>query len=73
MKVIFILNILFYFGFATVYSLHYRLVQLVEVKNLGKTRPVIAEIFNFKYFEVIFHWRSSSLQAIFNFGLFLLS
>ena len=27
-----------------------------------------AEIFHFSYFEVVFHWRSSSFAAIFYFG-----
>ena len=30
---------------------------------------VVAENSNFQYFEVVFHWRLSSLEAIFNFGL----
>jgi hypothetical protein len=33
---------------------------------------VVAEIINFEYFEVVFHWRSSSFQGFFlNFGLVL--
>jgi hypothetical protein len=52
LDIIFISSI-FYFG----------LVPWALFRNLRKIRSVFAEIFNFKYFEFVFHWRLSSFQA----------
>ena len=40
-----------------------------QVYNLRKIHSVVADIFHFWYFEIIFHWRSSLFQAICTFSL----
>jgi hypothetical protein len=32
----------------------------VKFKNLSKIQNMVAEIYHFLYFEVVFHWGSSS-------------
>ena len=39
------------------------LVPWAKVWNFRKIHSVVTEIFNFLYFEVVFHWRSSSFWA----------
>ena len=39
------------------------------MSNLRKISLVAAETLNFKYFEVVFHWKLSSFSAILNFSL----
>ena len=40
---------------------HSDLISLAKVSNLSKIQPVVAEIYYFYSFEVIFHCRSSSV------------
>ena len=45
------------------------LVWSTKLSDMGKILSVVAEIFNFVYFKVVFYWRLSSFEAFDNFGM----
>jgi hypothetical protein len=49
------------------------LIPIPSVSNLSKIRPVVAEIFYFSYFEVIFHSRLSLIHTSVHSGLISLA
>ena len=55
-------EVVFHWRSSSFYTfVHSRLFPWAEVSNLSKIRPVVAEIFYFSYFKVIFLLRSSSI------------